>query len=458
MDGPGLNCVGTRFRMPSAPLIVFLLATIYASCMFTLSREVVIPYVFGSESGLIPGDPEYYDNLAKLRVVAMRENGLAAFEYAPDGQGVVGIVSLVYFVVPYAYGLVVLNALLHGLASMTMFLLLRRWFSIKAAALGVLPVVAAPYMMSWFSGPNKDIFILAGVLLLVYGLTGLNSNNKRSIWRNAGIAILGAFIIGWVKPYINQILFPFVLVMFAGFVVAKVRYPNFRLKLHIALAGCAVLAAILLSSQGGRANDTIDHFMYNAQRVALSDHNAQRLALSDQCLSAVSDWQNTQWLPGALERRLKAIAGQRCLMFTLLGNQDHPATLASIIERDFMPRSGVEMVEYLPRAAIIGVLSPVPATWFQRPGGRLSTFYTVIPFEAALVYFGIVGFVVFVIRDRTYSITVPLALAVYAMTVYGMATPFIGALYRYRYPFWEILLCFGVAAIWSVMRNRTEAS
>lgn len=31
------------------------------------------------------------------------------------------------------------------------------------------------------------------------------------------------------------------------------------------------------------------------------------------------------------------------------------------------------------------------------------------------------------------------------MTIYGMAIPFLGALYRYRYPWWMIMLCLGFA-------------
>lgn len=246
--------------------------------------------------------------------------------------------------------------------------------------------------------------------------------------------------------------------MLAGYVISKLRLFNFGITKHIVLAGGVLLAALLLFSQGGRSNDTLEEFYENKYSTQKDFKYSEERHVWEQCLETVSDWQSTEWLPVALERRLKALAGQRCLMFTLLGSQDHPATLSSIIERDFMPRSGVEMLKYFPRAMAIGTLSPMPAAWFQRPGGRVSIFYTVIPVEAALVYVGIIGLVLFVMKSRAYSLMAPVLLAIYTMTVYGMATPFIGGLYRYRYPFWAIILCFGVAAIWSLMEKKREAA
>jgi hypothetical protein len=39
------------------------------------------------------------------------------------------------------------------------------------------------------------------------------------------------------------------------------------------------------------------------------------------------------------------------------------------------------------------------------------------------------------------------------MTVYGAATPFIGALYRYRYPLWMLLICMGIAALLTLAKS-----
>lgn len=262
-------------------------------------------------------------------------------------------------------------------------------------------------------------------------------------------------MIGLVKPYLNQVLFPFVLIMIAIYVITEWRADSKRAQ-HVALAACAVLIALLAFSQGGKSSHTLTLFYDNKYCSSQGfECDGQQGNVWNQCLDAVSDWQNSEWLPDILERRLRALAGQRCLMFGLLGDQGHPATLASVIERDFMPRNSMEMLAYVPRAMAIGVLSPFPATWFQRPDGRFSTFYSFIPFEAVFVYAGIVGLVVFVIKRQAYGLAVPVSLAICVMTVYGMATPFIGAVYRYRYPFWELLLCFGIAAIWSLMRSRT---
>jgi hypothetical protein len=40
------------------------------------------------------------------------------------------------------------------------------------------------------------------------------------------------------------------------------------------------------------------------------------------------------------------------------------------------------------------------------------------------------------------------------MVIYGMANPFFGALYRYRYPWWMIFICLGTAALIELSRDR----
>lgn len=64
-----------------------------------------------------------------------------------------------------------------------------------------------------------------------------------------------------------------------------------------------------------------------------------------------------------------------------------------------------------------------------------------------MMYAGLAALAVWVFRSRRSGIVIPLALAASVMTVYGMATPFLGALYRYRFPWWMLTICMGLAAL-----------
>ena len=148
--------------------------------------------------------------------------------------------------------------------------------------------------------------------------------------------------------------------------------------------------------------------------------------------------------------------GQRCLIFTILDTHDNPTTLRSIVDSDKFPGGSVEALYYFPRALLLGVFSPWPNDWGFIFEHGMSFFYTIVPFEAILLYVGLVALFLWTCRSGQWTILIPISISVGVMSIYAIATPFLGALYRYRFPWWILLMCLGLAALFEVARCKSR--
>ena len=115
--------------------------------------------------------------------------------------------------------------------------------------------------------------------------------------------------------------------------------------------------------------------------------------------------------------------------------------------------SSLEAIYYIPTAFFYGVLSP--NFWELRSiiEPKFSIFYLFSILESYLMYAGLAGLFLWVLRYRQFSVLVPILCSLSVMTIFAIATPFLGALYRYRYSWWILLIGLGLAAL-SELRNR----
>jgi putative peptidoglycan lipid II flippase len=442
---------------------LFTLTFLYALLATIVLREVVVPALATtSVGGHLEGDPLYYHQQAQLQLAAIRAHGWVAFELHPQGHGPAGIAGLLYLLWDSPYIVVLLNCLLHALSTVIMAVILRRWFEPRAALIGALPLALSPYMMLWFSQVNKDSYALAGCLLFTWGLIGLLSPRADDTPKSSLLPLLramsGVLLIWIVRPYVNQILLP---------IAALLVFAALMLRIHRlqkgtpAFAGraAALLLCIGLAGTGAASDKTLKGFDQFSRLVENGRGTLQYL----DCYGAIAanHWQKSALLPEFANRKLKAFAGQRCNLLLLLDQQDNPTTLDSFVDADFHPGSAADMLAYLPRAFLLGVFSPWPDKWLYTINERASVFYAITPLETLLAYAGLAGLVFWLWRGGSPGVLVPLLLAMAIMTLYALATPFIGALYRYRYPWWMLLICLGLAALyslWTSMRADNRSS
>lgn len=452
---------------PTHYIWLLTLSFLYAIISMTVAREIIIPSIFPlAHDGDIPGDPIYYKTIAMEAAAKIRMHGSPAFDSHPKGQGIAGVASLAYLTTNHTYGIIFLNAVLHAFSALLLAFIARQWFPQITAIACTIPMIASPYMMLWFSQINKESFALTGVLAITLGvlrilrkssLTPLKSNTA-----SLPLVLIGSFCVWLVRPYVNQILFPIVATIFAiaiAWRARSLRHSTLAPFIKFSFLGAIAASMMAFLSTGAASDTTIESFLdFENPKISASDNTPP---LSEICLQKISssNWENMGFLPDHANDRLKALMGQRCLIFSILETHKDPTTLRSIVDQDRLPAGSLEAVLYLPRAAILGVFSPLPTYWKYAVIDGGSFFYAITSVEAAIFYIGIISFIFWIARTRNFSALVPVTISFFVMTVYGMAIPFIGALYRYRYPWWILLLCLGIAALISLLtEDETRAN
>lgn len=432
---------------------IFLLAFTFAiTCMF-VAREIIIPNMdWNGIDGHLAGDPQLYHKAAALKAEDMKRNGLLKFELRPDSSGPAGVTSLMYLFFDSVVGVVILNALLHALSVLICYLILSNWFLPKYSLIGAMPLLFSPYFMVWFSQINKDSYAIAGALLVIYGSLELIKkatldSNKHNYLSGVVIISSGAFLTSLVRPYINQIHFVSLLVIFLTPLIFR-RVKKWKTFL---LSVLLVLFVVRVQSTGATSDQTIDSFKEFIQTPALKANET----IVDKCFAKVSseNWRN-DFSVGYINEKIKGIVGQRCNIFRLLYTQTNPNTLFSIVDYDILPGSTSEAFAYLPRAVSLGVFAPWPNMWSYIFTKRFSIFYMIAPVEALVLYLGLCFLFYWVFKTKQFLILGPVFMSFSVMGIYGLSTPFVGVLYRYRYSWWMLLIGLGIGAILTVLQKR----
>ncbi|MEW6694012.1 MAG: hypothetical protein AB1371_03505 [Pseudomonadota bacterium] len=392
----------------------------------TVSREFVIPrFMINSVEGHIPGDPHYYHLLALKKANELRDLGVRAFELRPEGQGVAGIASIVFAIYPSPYLIVVMNSLLHALSVLLMARILLNWFPLRTSLVAVVPLALSPYMIIWFSQLNKDSFALIGVMLITYGLVCLLRLNESRLsgyaWGSLCATVAGVVLVWIVRPYINQIYLPIVALVFLVAILAE--GVTKRVVHNISVGkktfyGVFVLTCLAFLGHGAASDKTLDSLEnYTEVTGTISESNA---ALYAQCLKRVDKnfWRDAWFLPEFVNNKLRALVGQRCLIFTILETQDNATTLRSIVDLDRLPGGSIEALSYAPRAALLGIFSPWPNAWTYIFEHGRSTFYTIVPIETILLYVGLGCLGWWIVRGKQWLMLVPVITSIAVMSVY----------------------------------------
>ena len=434
------------------PVGVYAAVFIYALLAMLVARAVLIPEFLSSTDGIIHGDPLYYQSIALTKTAEMKAYGLTRFELRPQGQGPAGVASLLYLLWESPWSVLLLNAALHACAACCLLTCLRQWFSRRTAVFAILPFVLSPYMIVWFSQLNKDSFATAGVLMFISGFSGMTiaESKERHAVGPFMLAIGGVLLIWIVRPYLNQVLLPAALIPALVFVACRWTRSAFQWRaqrLFYPVAVSILLPVMSALGTGAASDGTLTRF----SGFSASDYKDVIPAgtVADACIQKLGDavWLREERLPDYVNEKMKALMGQRCFVFTILYSDSNPTTLRSIVDTDELPGSTAEAIAYIPRALQLGVFLPSPGEWMTAISEQRSFFYGIVPVEALLLYSGMCALLIWLWLTGNRLVLIPVFVAILAMTVYGMSTPFIGALYRYRYPFWMLLVCLGLASI-----------
>lgn len=450
----------------------------YSFIVFYLLRELILPRITTDiYEGNLFGDPLQYHNIALSLSEQIRIHGFQFWQLHPNGQGPAGIMSLVYVFTKSSLSIVTINAILHSIAGTTLITLLRKWFGTGTSIVSASVFVISPYQMHWFSQINKDSYLASGIMLFVFGAYYMVQNfysrkRYRSLLKYFGYSSIGILLIYVARPFVVSILqyfsILFLLLIFMYTIICTI-YSKKNVSSNTTKNNSISFSIIMIYilcltplTEGATSDSTISDFENSIKEFSISDKNYIYQNLVDypmvsECLNeTMQEWKDSYVFPNTIDVKVEALLLNRCL-FYILKYEKNTIVSNSVQEAKIELRSTKDVLMYIPKAIIIGLFSPLPQKWFSRYETKISIFYTVVSMEMILFYLSFASlFVWLIFFCKSPAIYIIIALCVCIIGIYGIAVPFVGALYRYRYPFWVIIQSFGICSMIQLVKKSHE--
>jgi hypothetical protein len=135
------------------------------------------------------------------------------------------------------------------------------------------------------------------------------------------------------------------------------------------------------------------------------------------------------------------------------------AESGSNIDSGVRLRSPVDIVRYLPRAFQIGWWAPFPDTWAASGMSVGVAGKLLAGAETLVMYaFELLALVAVLRPPRRLAAWLLLSIAAFGVTLLALVVPNVGALYRFRYTFWVLLIVLGVKGFESAWESFRKAS
>ena len=251
-------------------------------------------------------------------------------------------------------------------------------------------------------------------------------------------------------------LFGLILLVARQLIERRLLYWNMACPVMILAAG-----VLLLSFHTTRDLQKLKHYP--------SDHGGQLKSVAGvgiQVPTAVSYLpraRSEEGSPATYAARLHASADRMALRvggvryrFTAIYSES-----GSNIDSDVRFRHLGDLFRYLPRAFEIGVLAPFPRTWADA-GRRVGNAGKLLSgAETLAIYvFELLALVAVFRPPHRLAAWLLLSISAFGVTLLGMVVPNVGALYRFRYTFWLLLIVLGAKGFEAALtsyRRRLDA-
>jgi hypothetical protein len=433
--------------------------------LFLAGRGQVAPGLIDRD-GIMPSfafdSYEYQRGAARLAEV-LRQNGIAAWA-AEQEPPHVKLISLQFALLGPLFGHGTLSAeplnLFCYLAVVWLTLAIGREIGgERAGTLAAVVVALWPTLLLHTLQLLKDPLFIAGALALVLCVTTWLT---RDYGPARGLAT-GALTAGAVSLLL-LIRFNFAAIIFAlalfGLTLLVIRrlaegrplYWNMASPLLILAGG-----ALLLSFQAGWAVEKFKQYPSNqGGRLKASADDKTRIPTAVYYLPRIMGGP-----PETAVARVRAAADRAAFRLGVTrskfaGSYSHSG---SLIDQDVSFRDLGGLLLYLPRAFQIGFWSPFPNTW-AAAGGRVGSAGRLLSGAETLLIYAcqLLAVVAVLCAPRRLAAWLLLSITVFGVTGLGLVVPNVGALYRFRYTFWVLLIILGAKGLERVISSRAAAT
>lgn len=429
------------FAMSS--LGVFFLAFAWSLIAGLLIQWVVLPALPGLHAGhglMKGGDWIGFHRDAVERASLMQHQGWKVWELRPQGNAPIGIAAAVYVLAGISEPWVVLpiNAAVFALAAVSLHGIFTSLAPGRLAFMATLPFVMFPSAAMIYGQIHKDVFSVAGTLVIAFVWVRFAQRVEtswRSVLGRVALTAVGCLLVWTVRGYLLQPLMAASLltVLLLGIMTGRGRG---------ALWWGGILLCLLV--QAG----------YNQRPSVASVPSVPSASTASTAVPSGPFGPAGPSGPSYLER---AVATLNAARVGFAGSAPHAG---SNIDTEVRFGSLADVVSYVPRALQVGLLTPFPSMWVSdgvSPGSGAMRFISGMEMAVSYVLLIGVGLLLYGLKVNRPALLVAILMAMVLTLVLALVVGNVGTLYRMRYGSWQLLNGLGVLGWGLMLQARREA-
>ena len=432
---PGIDArLLRRFLMAAGIFHILLTAAI-----FFVGRSQMMPDLFDpSGIGSFGSDSREYMGDIKHLVEILRDEGVADWLKKSPQQWHNKVISLSFVILAPLFGFTILSAELYNLVCYLVilsliFILGREIFNQKVGMIAAIIVGLWPSFLLHTTQFLRDPLFIAGLLVLVLVITRWLNGHLRPVGAlvHAGIGIIAAKMLQLIRPHWWPLIIVIVAIGIFG-ALCQILYKKIRLW-HFATLVLVLIAVF-----------TIQYPPSFAFHLCRSPWLGDSFVAQDRCdVDSVTLWHLLFIVTDTVAIRIGNIRAS-----FIAGYID----AASNIDPQYKIINVRDIIGYLPRALAIGFFAPFPNMWFDE-GGKLGISARTLSGGETIMMYVIEILAVSGIwhSRRQLSVWFLFSIASIGMIALALVVPNVGALYRWRYTFWMVLIPFGVSGFQQVV-------
>ena len=427
---------------------VFLLVFAWSLIAGLLIQWVVLPALPGLHAGhglMKGGDPVWYHSEA-VQLASLMQQGWQVWELRPQGNAPIGITAAAYFLVGIREPWVVMpiNAALFALAAVSLYGIFTSFASKSLAFVATLPFVLFPSAALIYGQIHKDVFSIAGTLVIVFvwvRFVQRVESGWRSVLGRVVLTALGCLLVWVVRPYLVQ---PLMAASVLGVLLLGIMTGRGR--------GVAWWVGVLLCLlvQAGYTQQPSSSVVPTAVPVVRAAPTAGTAGTAGTARTAPIKPST----PTYLDRVVSKIDSTRV---GFVGS----SYAGSNIDTDVRFNSLADLVSYVPRALQVGLLAPFPAMWVGNgvyPGSGVMRFISGAEMAGSYVLLIGVGLLLYRLQVNRPALLVAILMTLVLILVLGLVVGNVGTLYRMRYGSWQLLNGLGVLGWGLMLQVRRESA
>lgn len=440
----------------ATPRSIFFMSLLYIVGIAVFIQLVLLPYIIPSwhaGDGLLVSshDARRFHSMAVEMAKQIHEVGWQAWELRPETQAPAGIAAAIYsLTTPKPWTLIPLNAALHALGAMILWLIiLDLWKNRFIATLSIMPFVIFPSAMQWYAQINKDGMTIAGSLMVLWGWLLLFRNetslNSLSNSIKSSVLVFCGALIAWIPRAENaQII---VLGSIFVSVLLVIKYKNGTLcqilgKL-LTISLCLLFLALLAQTgyaKRYRGNETIS-IPVPIEIPTLVETTRQQIQIT---------WAPSTWLPVRIDRLFESISRAR---YNFIYSKPEAK---SNIDTTVVFQTALDVIDYVPRATSIAFLAPFPNMWLGEGDYEANTIMRrIAAFEMIVIYLCLLGLLYYLWKGSgKIELWAAILFSYFYMLPIGLIVVNIGTLYRFRWSAIMTFVALGVACFIELLQKK----